>query len=121
VTTDGDETTSHYVISHFGDQKAQALVAPALGKDAPVLSGPEELKALAARIHGAPDCRQHPDCGVLVMVRNNQVEELNRLVSGLEPLWSFWQCSLWGVSGASGKSRLELPRPTLGRAQAPSF
>jgi 4-amino-4-deoxy-L-arabinose transferase-like glycosyltransferase len=103
VTTDGDEMTSNYVMSRLQSMRLQTLPFPAAesqtgGNQAtsatesstaavrePILLTARQLRQLAAS----------PPGPFLLLVRNNEIGQLDRIAGDLDPLWSGWDFSVW--------------------------
>lgn len=92
ISSTADELTSNYIVTHWPQiqQEARAgrlpqRLAPEATDGMPLVM--EENEWLAKR-------RSTP---VLVLVRNDQVKELNDSVPIMEPMWTGWQYSVWEI------------------------
>jgi len=103
VTSDGDEMTSNYVTSRLKLMRKQEMPFPVSASPAhenllgpgredstgsvnePILLTLRQLHQLAAS----------PPGPFLLLVRNNEVGQLNQIVNGLDPLWTGWDFSVW--------------------------
>jgi 4-amino-4-deoxy-L-arabinose transferase-like glycosyltransferase len=96
VTADGDEFTSNYIAVHW----------PALRQDQfPNMMAPDGA-ALPLALTGSEFTAlgRSPPTPFLVMVRNDEVSDVEKLQGVIEPLWQAWKYSVWEVS-AQGSSR----------------
>ncbi|MGH9430351.1 MAG: glycosyltransferase family 39 protein [Terriglobia bacterium] len=103
ITRDGDEMTSNYVMSRLQWMRGQKMKFPVSPSPArknsawpggegstaatrePILMTPPQLHQLAAS----------PPGPFLLLVRNNEVGQLNRIANDLDPLWTGWDFSVW--------------------------
>ncbi|HET7214973.1 MAG TPA: hypothetical protein VFL79_15395, partial [Terriglobia bacterium] len=97
ISSTADELTSNYIVTHWPQiqQEARAgrlpqRLAPEATDGMPLVM--EENEWLAKR-------RSTP---VLVLVRNDQVKELNDSVPIMEPMWTGWQYSVWEIPANPG-------------------
>jgi len=100
VSSTADELTSNYVVTRWPKIKKEAgagslprSLAPAATDGMPLVMDADEW--LAKR-------RSTP---VLVLVRNNQVAQLAHAVSGMNPMWTGWQYSVWEVPASPGQNK----------------
>jgi len=101
VTADGDELTSNYIVALLADR---ALSLPSLAPAMPIprdLSpgGPGGFGPLLLDGQGLKNLAETSSRPFLVIVQNNEVEDLAKIVGTLEPLWAGWQYSVWKIAG----------------------
>lgn len=108
VTAGGSETTSNYVASRWQElhRSSPLLSSPAAAADGgspglPVLVEAGEIRALAGT-RAAP---------LLIVARNDHLDELARLFGSIEPEWTAWDYSVAEAAGA---------RPKPGEAERPA-
>ncbi|HUY12241.1 MAG TPA: glycosyltransferase family 39 protein [Terriglobia bacterium] len=103
VTADGDEMTSNYVMSRLKLMREQEMRFPAsqsLTQQNPAGRAPEN-PAESSKEPVLLTPRQLHRLGVsppgpfLLLVRNNEVGQLNQVVNGIDPLWTGWDFSVW--------------------------
>jgi hypothetical protein len=90
VTGDASQFTSNYVAARLGapgpDRVVKMMAAD--GVALPLVVTGREFTALG----------RSPPAPFLVMVRNDQSLDIENLPSVVQPLWTAWKYSVWGVS-----------------------
>jgi len=86
VTTGGEELTSNYLAARWPSIESRAAGGSATG--GPLFMTGSEFTALG----------RSPSTSFLVLVRNNEVGDITKLESFLEPLWQAWEYSVWRIS-----------------------
>jgi hypothetical protein len=94
VTADGDEFTSNYIIARWPGIRSSGPpnISTANGQTLPMLLTGSEFTALG----------NSPRAPFLVMVRNEEAGDIEKLQGSIDPLWQAWKYTVWAISPKPG-------------------
>ena len=95
VTADASELTSNYISRRLPELRRQAARARSTGSadPDPLLIDSTDLRSRA----------RYSPRGMLVLVRNRDVQKLSQAVPHMEPLWTEWEYSVWKIPAGEGR------------------